>query len=209
LLIVDCLLLIWGWGIAVADDPGGGGGEIIDEDGALEKVWSVLFDLGAVTGADEEGSLEAGVPAAFEVDEFIADEIACGEVELELVAGVEEELRGWFAAVAGLVGGFGCDVNAVKRYEMRGEQRGEAIVDAMDVGEGEEATADAGLVGHDEEAESGVEQALERGEDAGEQGDEVWVAEVMAFLDDGSVAVEEHGAVGHGLRGGHGSGQAG
>ena len=51
------------------------------------------FVFAAVAGADEDAALHAGVPAAFDVRNLVADHVAGGEVDVEFVAGIEQHLR--------------------------------------------------------------------------------------------------------------------
>ena len=135
---------------ALPTNPIGGGGEIVHDEGRSEFFGRVALDARAVAGADEETFFYAGIPAALEVNEAVTDHVALGEVEIELVASVEKELRGGFSAAAGLVGGFGCDVDFFEGNAVALQLLKEMAIDALDIGHGEKTASHAGLVGDDE-----------------------------------------------------------
>jgi hypothetical protein len=72
-------------------DPGCGGGEIVDNDGPVELIGGGLFELGTVAGADEERGGEFGVPSGLQIDEFVAHQVAGVQVEVKFVASIEEK----------------------------------------------------------------------------------------------------------------------
>src|SRR5258708_30369469 len=76
--------------LGCAEDEVGGGGEVVDDYGIAEFPGGVLFGLGTVTGTDEDAFFEAGIPTAFQINEFVPDHKAFGKAEAKFVAGVEE-----------------------------------------------------------------------------------------------------------------------
>ena len=118
---------------------------------------------------------------------------------MEFVAGVEEELWGRFAAAAAGIRCFGGDVDLFETNSMTGKVLGEALVDTFDVLKGEVAAAHAGLVGNDEELETGGLEAGQRRGGPGKEGDLIGGFEVFPLFDDGAVAIQENSSV-HGRK---------
>ncbi len=170
-----------------------GAGEIVDDDGVAEFGGLFAFGDGSVAGPDQETRGASGVPAGLQVDELVADDIAAGEVDAVVGGGVVEEGGGGFATAAGLIGCFGGDIEAVEGDILGGEFGFDVAMDAVNIGEGEVAATDAGLVGDDEEEEAGVLEGTEGGGGAGDEFDFLRGVKVMTFCDEGAVAVEEDG----------------
>jgi hypothetical protein len=93
-----------------------------------------------------------------------------------------------------LAGRFGGDVSFVEEDFFAGQIGGQTGVDFGDVIEGEEAAANAGLVGNDEEFEAGLAQTAQGRRRAGKEDDLLRAAEVFSFFDQGAVPIEEDGA---------------
>jgi len=85
--------------------------EVVDYYGGRKFVGRILLEFGAVAGADEDAFFDSSVPAAFQVDQFVADDEAFGKVDTKLVTGVEQELGGRFSSTAWSIGGLGSDVD--------------------------------------------------------------------------------------------------
>lgn len=179
--------------LRVLEDPFAGGGEVVDHDGVAELVALVFLGGAAVAGAHEQASGAAGVPAGFEIDELVADDVAPGEVEIEVLGGLLEEGGRGFASAARLIGGFRGDVEAVEGHVFGGEFRLDVGVDAIHVGHGEVTAADAGLVGDDEEEEAGFLQAAQGFGRAGDELHLLGFVEIVFVGDERAVAVEEDG----------------
>jgi len=69
-----------------AGDPTGCGRQIIKDHGLLELFRLRFFQFGPVTGADEDAALDARVPAALQVNQFVANDETPGKVDAEFVA---------------------------------------------------------------------------------------------------------------------------
>ena len=52
-----------------------------------------LFHLPSVARADQQRLAHSGVPAAFQVDQFIAHHVGTGEIDLQFIPRIQEELR--------------------------------------------------------------------------------------------------------------------
>ena len=112
----------------------------------------VAFHFRAVAGADENTLFHAGIPAAFQVNQLVADHETFREVQIKFIPRVEQKLRRRLAAAARLVGRFGRDVNFLEAHAVARELAGKMLVHAFRVGQREIAAPDAGLVGDDERA---------------------------------------------------------
>src|SRR5437867_9775972 len=69
------------------------------------------------------------------------------------------------------------------------------LVHLFNIGQSKAAAAHAGLVGDNEEVETGALQSLQRHCRARKNHDVLGPVEVVLFLDKGSIAVEKHSAV--------------
>src|SRR5438552_451206 len=76
---------------------------------------------GAVTSADEDTLLDAGVPAAFQVNQLVADHVTARQVQPEFVARVPKKLRRGFAAAARRVRRFRGDIDFVEVRALAGK----------------------------------------------------------------------------------------
>lgn len=160
-----------------------------------------LLMFGAVAGAHEEAFFDSGIPAALKVDDLIADHIARAEINAEPVAGVEEKMRGGFATQDRLPGGLGCHINMSESATAERQELGHTVVDAGYIGHSEIPAPDTGLISDEEELESGTAQLEQGFGRAGYKHDLIRIAQVLALLDQGAVAIEEYGS-GTGIHGG-------
>jgi hypothetical protein len=174
-------------------DPGRRLGHVVHYDCAVQLFRSGSFHLITVACPDEEGRSEAGIPSGLEIDPFVAHKIAGGKVEAKLIARFEQKTGGRFAAVNGLAGRFRGDINALELYAVIGKFALEPVMDPRDVGQSEEAAADARLVGDQEQEEASVVQLLESRGGTGQENQLIRIVQVVALLDEGSVAVEKDG----------------
>src|SRR5205807_10527715 len=97
----------------------------------------------------------AGIPAAFEIAQFVTNHKAVGEVDTEFVPGIEEELRRRLAAAARNLRRFGRNIDPFEANTATAKFFNEAVIDEFNFRDGEVAASDAGLVGDDKELESG------------------------------------------------------
>lgn len=190
----------------ILEDPVGSVHEGIDHHGLVERGPGLrpmfLLQAGAVAGSDQQRFPDPCVPAAFQIDELVTNHVAAGEVEPEFIAGIEEELWGRFASATGLVGGFRCKIDAFQPDVVGSESLGDALVDGMHLGLGVVTPADTRLIGDDDEGEAGLDELEEGLRRAWEEDGLVRVAQVVAFFDQGAIAVQEDGwswwvSVGH------------
>ena len=135
----------------------------------------------------------------------VADHPGEVEVKVEIGGGLEEHAGlGFTPVVVGAEfgdGGFGMVGAIVGRiYICTGfflELAADFIVDGFDVGFGEHAAGDAGLVGDDDEAVAERTESGECGGGTGEEADFCRVTEVPIVVDEGVVAIEEYRTLGH------------
>jgi len=147
----------------------------------------------AIAGSDEDTALHAGVPAAFDVRNLVADHVAGGEVDAELVAGVEQHLRRRLAAAAGLIRCLGREVDFAEGHAELGELPGNTLVDRVHLSLGVVATTDAGLVGDNEQLEAPLGKPPNGFASAGDKFDFFRFGEVAGLDDERSVSVKKDG----------------
>jgi len=134
----------------------------------------------------------AGIPAAFQIDQLVADHETLREVQIEFVPRIKQELRRRLAAAAGLVGRFGCDVNFLKADAFARQFTRQMLIDTVHFGKREVTAPDAGLVGNDEEFETRVLQSLQSTARAGKNHHVLGARQIIFFRDQRSVAVEKN-----------------
>src|SRR5437867_3220721 len=81
--------------------------KVICDEGTFHSAVELKLSFCSVAGADEHRFFYSGVPAAFEIDQLVANKITFQQIEPEFVAGIKEELRRGLAARARLLGRFG------------------------------------------------------------------------------------------------------
>src|SRR5688572_12650946 len=94
---------------------------MIHNHGSTQFVGRISLDVRAVSRSQENRFPHPSVPAAFQIDQFVADHVALAEVYSKLVSGIEKELRRRLAAAAGLFRVFWRHVDRVKADSVQGE----------------------------------------------------------------------------------------
>ena len=79
-------------GVMLVQEPIGGGGQVVHNDGGAEVGCAVALGLGAVAGAHEDTPVNACIPAAFEVNHFVSDHIRGSKVYAKFVSSIKQEL---------------------------------------------------------------------------------------------------------------------
>ena len=172
-----------------------GGQDVADVDG-LRDLLDVLMH--AVAGADERDAFASGVEPGFEVGFLVADHERVREVDAEVFRGAEEEARLRLAAVAvdrifrdnallvvkTVVGG-------VDLHALFSEEFVHAGFDGAQIGFGEIAAGDAGLVGDHYHEASGVVHGADGVGREGAKAHLGRVMDVVGLLDDDAVAVKK------------------
>ncbi len=120
----------------------------------------MLFGLSPISRSHQNALLHPSIPTAFQVNEFVANHVALREVDVELIAGLEEELWGRFASTAWRVGSFGRDVEFFDTNSIFGQFTGNMLVNSMHVLDWKIAAANARLIRNDEELEPRILQSL-------------------------------------------------
>src|SRR5258708_15952109 len=82
---------------------GGGGGNNVSRHWRSDARRRLAFESRSIARAHEQTLFHPRAPAALEIAQFVADQVTFRQLDPKLVAGVEQELRGWLAAVPRLV----------------------------------------------------------------------------------------------------------
>ena len=91
-------------------------GQIVHHGSGAQFVSRRALQLRPVPGADEQTLLHAGIPAAFQINQLVANHIALRQVHAELIARIQQELRRRLAAAAWRIGRLGRDVNLLEAH---------------------------------------------------------------------------------------------
>lgn len=137
--------------------------------------------------ADTRG--ESGLP----VGRRVSDHPAPLPVELMLRDHFLDEPGRGFPVHGGLIRSFWCDADTGEEVVTEAEELEHALIDGLDIGEGEPAAAHAGLVGEEEELETGAAGESESIDDPREQFHLGRLVQVGLVDDHGSISIQEKG----------------
>src|SRR5689334_19822887 len=94
------------------------GGYIVYDNRSRQFRGSLALDLGAVASPNKDRALHAGIPAAYQINQLVADHVALLQVQAEFIPCVKEELRRGFASATGLIRRFWCDVDFFEAHTL-------------------------------------------------------------------------------------------
>src|SRR4051812_20952979 len=69
-----------------AQNPIGGGRQVIDDHGGTQFIGRLPLAFGAVAGAHEQAFFNPGIPPAFDIDELVPEHETLGELDAEFGA---------------------------------------------------------------------------------------------------------------------------
>ena len=169
-----------------------GRGEIVNDRGAAQLGNIVPFQFSSITSADENTPFDPGIPATFEVNQFVANHIALRKVQAELVSRVKEELRRRLSPSAGRVRGFRSDVDLVEPNAGSAKLTQEMLVNPLDVLQGEVTTTDSRLVGDNEKLEARILHPFQGLGRSGENHHVFRSMKIVLLLNHRAVAVQKN-----------------
>jgi hypothetical protein len=175
--------------------PIGGGVKVVNYHGCMRLGSLRQFGFLAVTRTYEQSPFHARIPATFEIDPFVTNYERFSKLDAEFVPGVEQELGGWLAPFAGLIRGFGSDIDLAEIYALPAEFSEEMPMDVLDIDHGEKTPADSGLIGNDKDLKISVLECAQGLPDTGQDDYIFGSAKVVPFLVQGSVPVKKNGFV--------------
>jgi putative acetyltransferase len=150
-----------------------------------------LLYFAPVTRPDEDRFLNPGVPAAFQVDQFIANDIAGGKIKAKCITGVKKKLRRRLAGTAGLAGRFRRDIDFVEAHAASGKMFHHPRIDSLHFLHREKSAPHARLIGHDEQFQAGRLKGQEGLRRVREERHFFRVREIFLLLNKRSISIQK------------------
>src|ERR1035437_5727420 len=149
------------------------------------------FLLPPITGENQHGA-RPRPPPTFDVGGFITHEVGRGQVDVVRRGRRQYHAGFGFTAIRRNAGSVRAIVRVVNQVSTHLAQ--ELILHRKVLRLGDQAPADAALIGDDEDAEPGFFEAADRLGHTGKDLDPCGVAAVVGVLHEGAIAIEEDGA---------------
>src|SRR5690606_28786963 len=105
--------------------------------------------------------LHTRIPAAFQINQLVADHVALRKVDAEFISRIEKKLRRWFAPTTWRIGMFWRNVDFLEFYSVRCKFVDQTRVNFFHIRQSEIAASHARLIRDQKQSETGILQFLQ------------------------------------------------
>src|SRR2546422_5851488 len=160
-----------------------------------DLVQGFALGLTPIAGSDQHTFLHPGIPPAFQIAQFIPDQIALSQIHSKLIPGIEKELRRWFATAAWHFRRFGRNVDFFKMYTLTAKFLLEPQVHFLHFSQGEIAPPNTRLIGDNEQLKTSTTEPLQGGTGPRQDHHIFRAAQEIFVLDESPIAIQEDGSL--------------
>jgi len=182
-----------GWDYTVRENPGSGRVKVVNDEGSLEFLRGGAGLFCPVASSNQDRLADAGIPAAFEIDQLVSDHVAARQVHPKFIPCIKQELGRRFAPAAGRIRMFRSDVDLLETNAIARQQRQHMRIYLFDIVQSEIAASDTRLVGDDEQLKAVLLQPPERRPRAGKERHLLRRTQIMPLFDQRPVAIQKNG----------------